>query len=51
MKVQWYLGVQLFLAINILTYEPSLKEIFVPRYDKKFKIRMSNFFLNVCLLS
>ena len=33
MQLQWYLGIRLFLTTNISAYEPSLEEIFVPRYE------------------
>ena len=48
--VQWYLGIQLFLATNILAYKPSPEEIFVSRYDKKCEIQMCNIFSVLCLI-
>ena len=36
---------RLFVARNtcISAYEPSVEELFVPRYDEKFDVRTSNF--------
>ena len=43
LRIQWHLRIRLFLAANISADKPSLKEIFVSRYDEKVEIQMSNF--------